>query len=555
MDKIMSGPILWLIVGGAFIGLFIFVMMVIKSLYKRCPSNKVLVIYGKVGGDSAKCMHGGGSMIIPLIQDYAYLSLEPLVIDIPLEGALSLNNIRVNVPSTFTVGISTEPTLMANAAERLLGLNQKQIQDQAQDIILGQLRLVIATLSIEEINKDREKFMNLVNENVTQEINKVGLELINVNVRDITDESGYITAIGQRAAAEAVNKARVEVAEQERDGEMGVAKASRERAVKVAEEDSLAEQGRKTAEQSQRIRLAQLEAEAVSGEAESQRTREIAVAQREAETASAMAEAAQSRRIKIATAEATARQGENESSALVAKSDAELAKTRAESSQTAETAQASARRAILEAEAEAETARLHKELVVPEEAEKRRIEIEAEAEAERERRRAKGEADAIFARYDAEARGTQAVLEAKAEGYRKMMEACAANPDIAPTLLLIEQLPTLVDAQVQAISNLKIDKITVWEGGGGANGQTSTANFLRNIVQVLPPLTDLARQAGIKLPDALGQIEEMANMSIKNPQVVDVDAIDEDEETGEAVSPGSTGNAKLAATVIGGKDD
>jgi len=555
VDKIMSGPILWLIVGGAFIGLFIFVMMVIKSLYKRCPSNKVLVIYGKVGGDSAKCMHGGGSMIIPLIQDYAYLSLEPLVIDIPLEGALSLNNIRVNVPSTFTVGISTEPTLMANAAERLLGLNQKQIQDQAQDIILGQLRLVIATLSIEEINKDREKFMNLVNENVTQEINKVGLELINVNVRDITDESGYITAIGQRAAAEAVNKARVEVAEQERDGEMGVAKASRERAVKVAEEDSLAEQGRKTAEQSQRIRLAQLEAEAVSGEAESQRTREIAVAQREAETASAMAEAAQSRRIKIATAEATARQGENESSALVAKSDAELAKTRAESSQTAETAQASARRAILEAEAEAETARLHKELVVPEEAEKRRIEIEAEAEAERERRRAKGEADAIFARYDAEARGTQAVLEAKAEGYRKMMEACAANPDIAPTLLLIEQLPTLVDAQVQAISNLKIDKITVWEGGGGANGQTSTANFLRNIVQVLPPLTDLARQAGIKLPDALGQIEEMANMSIKNPQVVDVDAIDEDEETGEAVSPGSTGNAKLAATVIGGKDD
>ena len=555
MDKIMSGPILWLIVGGAFIGLFIFVMMVIKSLYKRCPSNKVLVIYGKVGGDSAKCMHGGGSMIIPLIQDYAYLSLEPLVIDIPLEGALSLNNIRVNVPSTFTVGISTEPTLMANAAERLLGLNQKQIQDQAQDIILGQLRLVIATLSIEEINKDREKFMNLVNENVTQEINKVGLELINVNVRDITDESGYITAIGQRAAAEAVNKARVEVAEQERDGEMGVAKASRERAVKVAEEDSLAEQGRKTAEQSQRIRLAQLEAEAVSGEAESQRTREIAVAQREAETASAMAEAAQSRRIKIATAEATARQGENESSALVAKSDAELAKTRAESSQTAETAQASARRAILEAEAEAETARLHKELVVPEEAEKKRIEIEAEAEAERERRRAKGEADAIFARYDAEARGTQAVLEAKAEGYRKMMEACAANPDIAPTLLLIEQLPTLVDAQVQAISNLKIDKITVWEGGGGANGQTSTANFLRNIVQVLPPLTDLARQAGIKLPDALGQIEEMAHMGIKNPQVVDVDTIDEDEETGEAVSPGSTGNAKLAATVIGGKDD
>lgn len=87
----------------------------------------------------------------------------------------------------------------------MLSLNPQQIREQAQDIILGQLRLVIATLSIEEINKDREKFMTLINENVGQEINKIGLDLINVNIRDITDESGYIQAIGS-AAAEAVNR-------------------------------------------------------------------------------------------------------------------------------------------------------------------------------------------------------------------------------------------------------------------------------------------------------------------------------------------------------------
>src|SRR5690606_22806192 len=114
-----------------------------------------------------------------------------------------------------------------------------------QDIILGQLRLVIATLTIEEINKDREKFMSLINQNVGEEINKVGLDLINVNIRDITDESGYIQAIGKRAAAEAINRAKVEVAQQERDGATGEAMANRERTVSVAKEVATAAEGQK----------------------------------------------------------------------------------------------------------------------------------------------------------------------------------------------------------------------------------------------------------------------------------------------------------------------
>jgi flotillin len=230
-------PLVWLGGIGAVLLVVLFVIVFIVKQYKRCPSNRILVVYGKVGGGkAAKCIHGGGVFVVPLVQDYAYLSLEPLVIDIPLEGALSLNNIRVNVPATFTVGVSTNPVLMNNAAERLLNLGEQKITEQAQDIILGQLRLVIATLSIEEINKDREKFMTLINENVAQEVNKIGLELINVNIRDITDESGYIQAIGKRAAAEAINRARVEVSQQEREGATGEAAATREKEVKVAAE-------------------------------------------------------------------------------------------------------------------------------------------------------------------------------------------------------------------------------------------------------------------------------------------------------------------------------
>ena len=478
----------WLgLIGGGLLILFFGTSFLVKQ-YKRCPSNRVLVIYGRVAGaQAAQCLHGGGKFIIPLLQDYAFLPLEPLVIDIPLEGALSLNNIRVNVPSTFTVGISTDPVLMNSAAERLLHLDENQIREQAQDIILGQLRLVIATLSIEEINKDREKFMNLINTNVAEEINKVGLTLINVNIRDITDESGYIAAIGQRAAAEAINRAKVEVAQQDRDGATG----------------------HKDAQRDQRVRVAALEATAIEGEVKSKRDYEIATAEREAETIAAKKNAEQEQRVQVAAAESTAVQGENSSQGDIANSNAQLAEVRAEAKRRAEIAAAQADEAIFGAQREQEIARLGKDELAPQEIEKQRVEIKAEATAEQLRREARGEADAMLAKFVAEAEGTQKVLKAKAAGYQRLVEACAGNPQIAPTLLMIEQLPTLVAEQVKAIQNLKIDKITVWDSGNGGRGSkhgSGTADFLSSLIGSLPAIHELAEQAGIELPAVLGKI-------------------------------------------------
>ncbi len=488
--------------------LFLFFVVFLVKQYKRCPSNRVLVIYGKVGGSRAsKCLHGGGAFVVPLIQDYSFLSLEPMVIDIPLEGALSLNNIRVNVPATFTVGISTDPVLMNNAAERLLNLPVQAVREQAQDIILGQLRLVIATLTIEEINKDREKFMKLINENVGQEINKIGLELINVNVRDITDESGYILAIGKRAAAEAINRAKVEVAQQERDGATGEAIAVREKTVKVASEQASAVEGQKKAEQTQRVAVAALEAQAVQGEVQAKRDREITSAQRTAETVTAMKQAEQEQRIRVAEAEASATTGENLSKAKIAEANAKLGEIQAESRRRGDVAAAKAQEAILLAQRDQELARLARDQIAPQEVEKKRVEIAAEAEAEKRRREAKGEADAILLKYEAEAAGMQKVLEAKAEGYRKLIEACGSDAAVGPTLLLIEQLPKLVAEQVKAISALKIDKITVWDTGTNGNGRNTTSDFLAGMVNSLPRLHELATQAGIELPPALGKVQ------------------------------------------------
>ncbi len=469
-----------------------FGVMYIASRYKRCPSNMILVVYGKVAGKkSAQCIHGGGAFVLPLIQDYQYLSLEPIVTNIDLKGALSKNNIRVSVPSTFTYAVSTNEAFMENAAKRLLGLSRKDIDSQARDIIFGQLRLVVASMEIEEINSDREKFLELISKYVDTELNKVGLEIINVNIEDIKDESGYIVAIGQKAAAEAIQKANIDVAVQEKQGAIGVQTASKEREVQVAQQMSEAQIGKKEADKNQRVQTATLETEAEVGEAEAERTM----------------------RIKKASFEAEAVEGENTSKIQIADYNAKLAVKEAESLQKGEVAKAQADTAILRAEAEEETARLEKEQVVPQKIEKEKIEIQAEAEAEQTRRIAKGQADAILAQAKAqaegikvkllaEAEGNKAILEAKAEGYKQLVAACGANSQVATTLLMIEKVENVAKCQAEAISNIKFDQITVWDSGG------STSGFINNLITSLPALHDVTKMAGIKLPDYLGTVGE-----------------------------------------------
>src|SRR5262245_43476757 len=150
----------WLVLVPIFLAVVFFsFLMLLVNRYKRCRSDQVLVIFGKVGGgNTSKCIHGGAAFVMPLVQDFAYLSLEPIQIEIPLKGALSAENIRVSVPSVFTVAIGTDAETMNNAAIRLLRLRTDDIKQQAGDIIFGQLRQVIASMHIEEINRDRDKF-------------------------------------------------------------------------------------------------------------------------------------------------------------------------------------------------------------------------------------------------------------------------------------------------------------------------------------------------------------------------------------------------------------
>lgn len=422
--------------------------------YRRCPSDKILVIYGKIGKmngeqQSSKCIHGGAAFIWPVIQQFAFLDLTPISINVDLRSALSKQNIRVDVPSRFTVGISTESGIMQNAAERLLGLKLAEVEELAKDIIFGQLRLVVATMDIEEINTDRDKFLEAVSRNVETELKKIGLRLINVNVTDIMDESGYIQALGKEAAAKAINDAKKSVAEKDRDGSIGEAEAKKDERIRVSAANSVAVEGENAA----KVTIAQSDSEKRQREAEALRT---ATAAEKVQAALALKEAYE------------------------AEKEAELAR-------------ASLEKATKEAD-----------VIVLAEIDKRRLEIAAEAEAEQTRRRARGEADAIYAKLEAQARGNLEILSKQAEGFNQMVQSAGSSND-AVRLLIADKMEELVKIQVEAIKNIKIDKVTVWDNGGTEGGKPATANFLSGLMKSIPPMNELFDMAGMELPEYLGK--------------------------------------------------
>ncbi len=443
------------LVGGISLIVVLFIFFLV-SRYKRCPSDKILVVYGKTGGgQSAKCYAGGAAFVWPVIQDYRYLDLTPLSIDVNLKDALSKQNIRVNVPSQFTVGIGEDESLMLAAANRLLSLNRDQVAKLSQDIIMGQMRLVIANMDIEELNTDRDKFVSSVYSNVGEELHKVGLRLINVNVTDIQDESGYIAALGQEAAARAINEAEVKVAQEKRTGSIGRAEAQQEQRTKVADAESRASVGEAVAE-----------AKATEGK----NTSAIAIANSNAARDIEMAEA--NRRAEAARKVAAAQALEE---SYRAEEKAEVAR------------------------AASEKARMEAEEVVAADIDRQKAVIAAQAEAERRREIAKGEADAVLARYKAEADGMAELLNKQAEGFERLVKAAGGDAQSAIGFLMVDKLTELAKIQTDAIKDVEIDKVVVYDNG---NGQ-GVGNFVQGLYGMVPQLNDFLSQSGMSLPAGL----------------------------------------------------
>ena len=463
--------------------------------YVRCSADELLVVSGKVkGGSSSSVTHGGAKFVWPVIQEYEKLSLNPMQIEIDLKGALSNQNIRVDVPSAVTFSISNEEGVMQNAATHLLGLNRSDIQGQASDIIFGQMRQVISNMSIEEINSNRDLFIGNIQKNLSTELAKIGLKLINVNVKDIRDESGYIDAIGKEAAAKAINEANIKVAEETKKGEIGSNKADRVRRTEVAAEQAQAEIGEKEAERDKRTNVAEANARAV--------------------------------------------EGENKSKEEIATSNARLAEVQADADRRTITAQK-----VQSAKAEAEglkqeriteeerakkvEASLKADKIVPAEIEKTKVIIGAQAERGKIFEIAQGEADAKFAMMEAEAKGIYEILSKTADGFSSIVNACGGDVNGAVQMMLTDKMPELMGIQMEAIKGIDIDKITVWDNGGNGNGTgNSTSNFIQEYLKSAPQLKSIYNMVGDEFPKMLQGAAEIANAENEGKKVVEVDDTD-----------------------------
>jgi len=495
------------VIGAALLVVVFFgILVFFVKRFRRCPSNKILIISGKVrGGNSARVISGGGAFVWPVIQEYAYMDLTPMQVDIPLKDALSAENIRVAVPSVFTVGVGQDLETQQNAAARLLSLANDigQIKRQAQDIIFGQLRLIIASMKIQEINSDRDALLTRIQTHLMPELKKIGLVLINVNITDLTDDSGYIEAIGKKAASEAVQQARGDVADQERLGEVRVAQANREKVVEVANAEKDREIGLASAAREKAVKIAEMQKDQQVGEQTAAYEREAAVKNAE-----------QTKRISVAQADAKAIAGEAASQAEIAATQAALAVKRADAFQLSETRKREAEAHVQEAQnkamaqaalanAERIEAERRAELEAPAKAEKARKIVEAEAAAAQVTLAAKADADAMRIKLAAKAQGEYDILSKRATALGELVDK-AGGAQQAFALLMADQIKDIAKTASDAISGIKIDKVVVWDSGTGEGG---VPGFIRNMASALPPTMNMLRDiTGIELPAYLGSM-------------------------------------------------
>ena len=512
----------------AVVALVVISTFVVLSRYRKCRPDEILIKYGRTGKDgAAKIITGGGAFIWPIIHSYATMSLRPVQLQLDIKEAAAKGMIRTNVPTNISVVISNEPDLQQIAVKRLLGMSDQELRELIKETIYGQVRMVIARMSVEELNGNRDKFSQEVEINVNNELKKYGLELKTINIQDIRDNAKIIDNLGEQAKAEADKIAQVNIATQKR-----------EKMIQVAEQQRIEEATVANTNKEKEIAIAETERDRDTAIADAERDRETAVAKAQAEKEASIAEAEAKRDVRNAEAIKTAKLGENKAAEAIAKSQAELAVVQAEAIQKKgeadAVAAASVKRRTEEENQKVEAARAKKveaalraDEIVPAEIARNKVEIEADAVAEKAKREAKGQADAILLKAKAEAEAIRlkgeaegaakaALLKADADNFTQMLEASQTHPEIAVQFKMVDNYVKIAEAQAEAYQNLKLGDVKVY-------GNADTAgDFMSKLMGSIAPVLDITRSMPLpgKLQDALAEHTNVNNNqdTLKRPK-------------------------------------
>lgn len=330
----------------ALVVLIVLTFIGLMSRYRKCPSNKMLIVFGKAGKDSsgnsvpAKIIHGGGCFVWPIIQDYEYLSTLPIQISTQATDILSEQNINVSFPVNLTVAIDTSSEAHKQAAaSRLLGIPEDDLKVLLTNNLLGGLRAVVATLKIEEVNKDRNKFLEAAAQAIAPSLDELGLKIIDLNMEDLSDNDHYLENLSKKAVTKAESEAKADIAEMERDGaikeaaarkemETTVGKTNQEKDIQLAEIERIKAEKTAEIEKLQKTSVANQQAEqraaVAKANTEAQKAEALAIA--DADKATAAADADAKAAIAAANAESEAKQAKSNAEAEAKKAEAEATK-------------------------------------------------------------------------------------------------------------------------------------------------------------------------------------------------------------------------------------
>ncbi|OHU99957.1 flotillin family protein [Mycobacterium talmoniae] len=425
--------------------------------YIKVPPNEVAVFTGR---GQPKVVRGGARFRVPGIERVDVMSLEPFNVSIKLQNALSNNGVPVNVEAVGLVRIGSADEAVQTAVQRFLTSDLEDLQHQINDILAGSLRGITATMTVEDLNSNRDSLARSVVEEAGADLARIGMEVDVLKIAGISDFNGYLESLGQRRIAEVKRDAAVGTAEAERDAQIQSAKARQEGSVAQAEADTAIA----TANQKRDVELARLRAQTEAENAQADQAGPLAHARAEKDVGIAI-EQAEAARVQ-ARIEVEQRRAEQAQAALQADVIAP-----AEAQRQADIARAEGQRqsAILTAQAQAEAARQSGEA----QADARKaaadaVRVERQAEADGARASLVAEAEGTKARLIAEAEGTKAKLLAEAEGKKKIAEALNSySAEAARMLMLPDVLSSVVEATQAAASPLsEIERLSIIGGAG-----------------------------------------------------------------------------------------
>ena len=469
----------------------ILIVAIILSMWKKIPQDKAAVVTGL----KKRVITGGGGIVIPLFERMDTISLESMKLDVKTNGAMTSQGVPINTDGVAVIKVRNDRNSILAAIEQFNAAKEAQtvqtISDVSREVLEGKLREIISKLTVEEIYNDRESFGSKVHEVAGTDLAEMGLEIKTLTIKDISDNNGYLKALGEARIAEVKKNAQIAVAEANKETQIKTSEAQRlGETASIEAQTAIAE-----ANKIKNIKQLNFEKEQFTAKAESDAAYNIQqnITQKIMTDTQMDAEVLKQQRLKDVEAEKI------QISIVAEQKNIELAEKKAarKEKELLETiikpAEAHKAKELLDAEA------LKYREIADAQARAEAVRLSALAEAEKTKIQGLAEAEVIRQKGLAEADAIKMQGLAEAEAMEKKAEAYAKYTDAGKMEMLVQILPDIAKSIAEPMS--RIEKIIVMDGGGDSQGATNVARTVASTMTTV--IESVKEMTGFDLTDAM----------------------------------------------------